>query len=381
MTSEVFEEGLDRDFLWASSLSAEPICRAFELLRFRIVAPLGKFDTFENKITEVAYRAIVCTVALLATITGILPLGIFLLGITSKILRGVGFALQKDNFTYIKGQGAEKNLDGSVKLVSWNVGGIGGGMHYDHCGTIPWRLRVDSIVQNILKEDADVIVLQEIYDTGLLEALVEKLNPHYPHFFTHLGANIMGSIGGGMVITKCPVHKFSNESFNNNHWTLNRTFTSLEISEVPGREPVARILGTHLTHNDNEKRMEQLTQMREHVVCSAPLPTILMGDLNLEKNKPEEGGILDTFLTHSFANKYPITATNALLEQWEEKWDPKKQGTPGEKIDYISQFRDGPQGCFSDAGLIEAFDDTFNTRTATSDHHGLKATLHYRKKA
>ncbi len=260
-----------------------------------------------------------------------------------------------------------------MKLATWNIGGIGGGMHYDHCGLIPWRLRLDLIVQKLLEEDSDVIVLQEIYDTGLLEALVEKLTPHYPHFFTHLGQNIMGSVGGGMVITRCPVHHFANESFTNNDWTLNRTFTTLEISEVPGGAPIARILGTHLIHDDNSKRMDQLAQIRAKTAQASPLPTLLMGDLNLEKEKPDEGGVLDSFLTHSYDGNQP-TATNELVWQWDlEKW-----GTPGETIDYISQFLDGPQGRFTDTHLIEAFDQTFNTRTALSDHNGISSTFDYR---
>jgi hypothetical protein len=33
----------------------------------------------------------------------------------------------------------------------------------------------------------DVLILQEVYDTALAEAIVERLNVDYAHFFAHLG--------------------------------------------------------------------------------------------------------------------------------------------------------------------------------------------------
>lgn len=374
-TREVFEEGYDRQFLKYSSMCAEPLCRVFEQLRFRLVAPLDptKFDNYESKVVEVAYRAFLVVAAVFATVTLVLPIGALFLGVTSKILRYIGFSLQKDDYTYIKGQAPERELNGQVKLATWNVGGIGGGMQYDHCGIIPWRLRLDSLVEKIVREDADVVVLQEIYDAGLLEALVEKLGPHYSHFFTHLGANLMGSVGGVMVLAKCPIHKFSNESFENNDWSLNRTFATIEVKERPDSQAAAaRVIGTHLIHDSNENRLQQLEQIRASIREQRAIPTVIMGDLNLKKGDPQQGGVLDTFLTHSYDGETP-TATNAL--EWQ--WYGEEKGVESSWIDYISRFTEFG-GQFSDTHLIEAFDSTYNTKTALSDHNGIVTSFEYR---
>lgn len=385
MAIELSEEGWDRTFLDLSSKAAEPIVWGYGLIRYRTVAPLDpkKFNHFENKIVEIAYRILIAVIALVA-IVPILFTAI-VLGTTSKVLRVIGFALQKNNYTHIRGQAPEKTLDGKAKILTWNVCGIGGGMHYDHGGVIDWRSRVDWIAEKILAEDPDVITLQEIYDTALAEALIKKLGPHYAHFFIHLGANVMGGVGGEMVISKCAVHRFTNTSFENNSWQLNRTFTTLDIKAKPDDAlPCARIIGTHLIHDDNAKRMVQVAQIVDRVARETlPLPTVLAGDLNLERDKPDEGGVLNRYLIHSYQGDEP-TCTGELVHQW----DPRSTEPLKETIDYISLFRrslpDGRQLPVIEEGvqmvdthLVKAFDETFNTKTAISDHHGLTTTLRW----
>ncbi len=382
------EEGWDRAFLDLSSKAAEPLCWAYGLLRYRMVAPLDpkKFNHCESKIAEIAFRCFIATATFAAPI--IAPIAIFFtavaLGVTSKILRGIGFAFQRNHYTHIQGTAPEKRLNGEAKILTWNICGIGGGMHYDHGGVIDWRSRVDGIVEKILKEDPDVLTLQEIYDTALAEALIKKLGPHYAHFFTHLGANVMGSVSGVMVISKCAVHRFTNTSFENNKWTLNRAFATLEIKAKPEDTlPCARIIGTHLIHDDNAKRMAQVAQIVNSVAKERfSLPTVLAGDFNLQRDKPDEGKILDPYLIHSYRGEEP-TCTGELLR----RWDPNAK-VSNEIIDYISLFRrhlpDGrtlpvvQEGVeMVDTHLVRAFDATFNTKTALTDHHGVATTLRW----
>lgn len=374
MVNEISEEGWDRAFLDYSSKCAEPICWAYGLLRYRLVTPLDpeKFDNCQSKIVEIAYRTLIAVVGCVSVVTLVLPITALVLGIASKVLRAVGFALQKNNYTHVRGSLPEKSLEnGEAKVMTWNVCGIGGGMNYDHGGVIDFRSRLDGIIDKIESEDPDVLVLQEIYDTALAEALIEKLGAKYAHFFTHLGANVMGSVGGVMVLSKCAVHRFTNTSFENNDWTLNRTIATLEIKARPeDRLACARIIGTHLIHDDNEKRMEQFTQILKTLEHADPLPTVLMGDLNLERDVPQEGGVLNAHLEHGYLGIEP-TRTNHMLKQWDDSLVD-----PGDFIDYISLFRNQPAGVqLVGTHLVKAFSDTFDTRTALSDHHGLAGIL------
>lgn len=373
------DEGWDRTFLDLSSKCAEPICWAYGLLRYRLIAPLdpNKFDNFQNKMIEVAYRAFIFLAVIATLAVFALPVAaiVLTLGIASRVLRAVGFAMQKDNFTHVRGDLAETTLpNGEAKVMTWNVCGPGGGLPYDHGGVTDWRIRLDGMIGKILTENSDVLILQEIYDTALAEALIEKLKNHYSHFFIHLGANTMGSVGGLMVLSKCAVHQFTNPSFANNSWTLNRTFANLEIKANPSDQTAcARIIGTHLIHDDNQKRIEQFDQIRRDLEMAEPLPTILMGDLNLERDIPEQGGILTPYLEHGYLANEP-TRTQQLLKQWDEGLID-----PGDFIDYISVFRGhGPNVQLIDTHLVKAYSDAFDTRTALSDHNGLAATFRFR---
>ncbi len=379
MATGIEEAGLDRTFLNVSSWLAEPLCQVYGLLRYRLVAPLDpqKFSNSDSKAAEIAKRALIL-VAAIASLS-FFPLPLLLtavgLGLGSKVFRAIGFALQKGGYTHIRGQAPEKRLEpGQAKIMTWNLCGIGGGMHFDHGGVNHWRSRIDSIVRKIKEEDPDVLLLQEIYDTAFVEALVEKLSPDYAHFFAHLGANVWGSVGGGMVICKCAVSRFTNTSFNNNDWTLNRTFAVLDIKTAPEeQQPAARIIGTHFIHNDNQKRLEQLAQVVNSVARETiAVPTVLAGDLNMERDRPDQGGQLSRYLIHAYQGDEP-TATNELVRQWEGK----AQAVPDETIDYISLFRDvAQQGVqMRDTHLVRAFDATYNTKKALSDHHGLATTL------
>ncbi len=373
MTVELSQDGWDRTFLDLSSKTVEPVVWLYGLLRYRMVAPLDptKFHHFENKITEVAFRIFVAMTAL----AGAIPIlfTITVLGTTSKVLRAIGFALQKNHYTHVRGKAPEKKLDGEVKILTWNICGVGGGMHYDHGGVIDWRSRIDEIVKKIIDEDPDVITLQEVYDAALAEAIIKKLESHYAHFFIHLGANIMGMGSGEMVISKCAVYRFTNTSFTNNSWFLNRTFTTLDIKANPeDLAPCARVVGTHLIHDDNAKRMVQVAQIVDSVAREAiPLPTVMTGDLNLERDKAGEGRVLNTYLIHGYQGPEP-TCTGRLVRQW----NPQSREALDETIDYISLFKAHKGNAqLGPAHLVRAFDQRYNTKTALSDHHGLAATL------
>jgi endonuclease/exonuclease/phosphatase family metal-dependent hydrolase len=367
------KDGWDRNFLNYSSICAEPICWAYGLLRYRLVMPLDpeKFDHCQSKISEIAYRVSIVLVACIFFSSLVLPFAAMILGTASKVLRSIGFALQKNNFTHVRGSAPEKILNqNEVKIMTWNICGIGGGMNYDHGGVIDYRLRLPGIVEKIRSEDPDVLVLQEVYDTALAEALIREL-PEYAHYFIHLGANVMGSVGGGMVLSKCAVQSFTNTSFDSNQWSLNRTASILKIKSRPeDQHASACLIGTHLIHDDNNRRKKQFDQILKEIKNEAQIPIVLMGDLNLERDNPDEGGMLAPYLDHGYLGKEP-TRTNHMLKQWN-----KSLSDPGDYIDYISLFKNHPPGVqLVNTHLVKAFSDDFDTKTALSDHHGLVAVL------
>ncbi len=389
--SEVCFEGWDRTCLDLSSKLTEPFCFAYEQLRYRLVAPLdpAKFDNCPTKVQEVGVRILIglgLVVSAFLCLAAPLPMLGFVavLAIARTILRAVGFGLQKEGFTHIRGEAPEKKIEISLlKVMTWNICALAGGMSLDHGGVVHWRSRLEQIVEIIQQEAPEVLVLQEIYDTALVEALVKQLKAEYAHFYVHLGPNVVGSIGGCMVLSRCAVHDFSHTSFENNDWTLNRGFATLEVKADPADDkPCARIVGTHLIHGseapDRRKRMEQMAQIVNHVAARTfKAPTVLMGDLNIEKGSWEEAQTLSHYLEHAYQGEEP-TCTNRLIAQWDGVV------RPDERIDYISLFKasaalpvvtDGV--VLKDCHLIPAFDASYNTKTALSDHSALAATLDF----
>ena len=383
MGSLRFCEGWDRSFLKVSSYMAEPSCMIYGLLRYRLVAPLDpkKFENCDKRTQEVAFRVLI----VLATVLAFpLVLGALALGAVSKIFRSIGFFLQKGGYTYVQGARAEKILDREdprAKVTTWNICAVAAKMSLDHGGVIDWRKRLDGIVQKIRDEDADVLVLQEVYDIGCAELLAQKLLSDYAHFFIHLGPNALGSNGGCFVATKCAVHHFSHTSFKNNSWVLNRGFADLEIKADPDdTRGCIRVVGTHLIHGDNnENRKEQIEQIVSYLEEKEdPMPTALVGDLNMERDA--EGEYLNTYVDHGDFEDFP-TCTGRLQIQW----DPKDLTVVlDERLDYISLFKTSigedrtlpvTEGELTDCHFIEAFSPLYDTKAALSDHRGLSAIV------
>jgi endonuclease/exonuclease/phosphatase family metal-dependent hydrolase len=321
--------GWDRTCLDLSSKMAEPLCQAYRYLYFRMASPLdpAKFENRNSVVSEIALRAILGTGSLLALFTfpsALIGSALFL-AVGSKLLRSAGYFFQKNDYTHIRGNAAEKILDPQapeVKMLSWNHFGIGGGMSLDHGGVVDWRYRLESLAAKIEKEDPDVLVLMEQYDAAFTEALFERLKESYAHFFTHLGPNLIGSESGVLILSKCAVHNFSYTAFENNHWTLNRGFASLEIKASPQDEkPFCRVIGTHLHHGDQPKdlarRMPQVAQIVDTLVTKPKMPTLIAGDLNIERDG-EEGKPLIPLLRHGYLGNEP-TCTNHLVAQWDHQ--------------------------------------------------------------
>jgi len=375
------DSGWDRTFFRLSSDLAEPLCLAFRYLRYRMVAPLDPklFENRDSLAQEIALRGLLGLGAFFTLLAAPVTLSsAALLGIGHKLLRQAGYFFQSNGYTHVRGSAPEKSFapGDSPIIYTGNHCGAGGGVPLEKGGVIDWRYRIDDIVAGIKEEDADVVVLQEYYDSAFAEALIAHLQDRYAHIFFHLGQNLIGSESGVMILSKIPVHKFSFSTFQNNNWTLSRGFAFVEFKRTPdAKEPFFRLLGTHLRHgeeaSDRTIRLGQVAQMTESIrQAQAKIPTLLAGDLNIERDG-EEGKVLSDF-RHGYQGVEP-TCTNHLVA----KWDQQARGTWGEMIDYISLYIDETSEKIelADCHLVPAFDDTYNTKKARSDHHSIVLTV------
>lgn len=276
----------------------------------------------------------------------------------------------KEGYTYLRSTAEEKELDPhhlNVTIGTWNLCGTHLSQIYG--GVTHWQYRLPGIIQTICKEDPDVLVLQEIYDAEVSNALIQCLQDRYAHLFSHLGPNPQGYEGGCMVFSKYPLFRFENRSFANNQPILNRGFAALEIkAKSKDTSPCLRIIGTHIMYgysaDDIQKRTEQVEQIREYIDSLDPCPTLIAADFNIEREDP-----ILSFLEHGYQGKEPTCMTTTLIKHW----DKTAEGPAAEWIDNISLVN-GSQGQIK-AHLVPAFDSTSpDATTALSDHHLLIGT-------
>ncbi len=394
MEESYFDE-LDRTFLNVGSKMSDIFSWSYGMLGYRLVAPMdpNKFDNATSKAQEVGIRALIvlgAAVSFCFAATHLLLLGI-VLGAGSKLFRNAGFYFQKEGFTHIRGKAPESTIEeGQAKVMTWNIRGHGGGLHYPE-GVIHWRSRVDRIADAIKNENPDVIVLQEVYDTALIEALVKRLEGEYAHFYTHLGVRKWGQESGCIVITKCAVHHFSHTDFSKTDSKVNRGFEMLEIKLHPeDKEPCARIIGTQLSPGKEGKeiRMKQVAQMVDTLAREKlAIPTFFVGSMNVDRDSQEEGAYFSNYLHHSYRGEGPTYSTQ-LANQWAPIYKDQE-----ESHDFISLFKREPiddprkfpvveKGIrLIDSHLVEAFDPNYNTKTALSDHHAVVTTFSGLKKS
>lgn len=390
---ETYFDDLDRTFLNVGSKLSDIFSWTYGM-GYRLIAPIDpkKFDNAASKAEEIGIRALIVLGAVLGVFfagTHFVLLGA-VLGAGSKLFRNAGFYFQQDGFTHIRGKAAEKALEqGQAKIMTWNIRGHGGGLHYAE-GVVHWTSRADRIISAIQKESPDVLVLQEVYDTALIETLVKRLEDQYAHFYTHLGVKKWGEESGCVVITKCAVHDFSHTDFSKTDEKVNRGFEMLEIKLHPeDKTPCARIIGTQLSPSKEARfvRMNQIGQMVDALARQKfAVPTFFVGSLNVDRDDEEEGSYLSNYVHHSYRGEEPTYSTQ-LANQWAPIYSDQEESSDfislvkREPIDDPRKFPVIEKGIrLIDSHLVEAFDLSYNTKTALSDHHAVVTTISGLKK-
>lgn len=375
--------GLDRKCFNLSASMMNVFSWTYGMLGGRLIAPIdpNKFDNASSRIVEVGIRAFILlgAVASIYFVGTPVLLGAVVLSVWGTVFRALGVALQRHRFTHIRGQAPEKELKGSLRIMEWNIRGHGGGHHYAEGGVIHWKERIDRIVETILKADPDVLILQEVYDASLIEALVERL-PQFAHFYTHLGSNLWGEESGILVVTKGPVHQFTHTDFANTDAKVKRGFSFLELKEnSKATTPCLRIFATQFSSGKTAHlRKAQMEQIIDKLAKEEKvLPTLFVGSLNIARDSLEEGAYLARYLYHSYLANEP-THSEALVSQWAPIYDGQEASN-----DFISFFKRQPLGDsrifpvkekgvrLVGSELVRGFDPDYSTKTARSDHHAI----------
>ncbi len=381
MIDESCFDDLDRKFFHLSSWMAGIFSETYGKLGYRLIGPIdpNKFDNASSKTKEIGTRMLI----VLGGATSFYFAGIYVLAAAvvlsagSKLCKKVGFALQKEGFTHLRGKALETSLaEGQATVLTWNVRGHGGGLHYAEGGVVHWKSRVDRIAEKIKEENPDILVLQEVYDPSLVEALFAKLGDTYAHFYAYAGES------GCMIISKCAVDRFQSADFEKSDSKVKRGFGILEIKATPSDlVPCVRIIGTQLSTGKDARsiRMAQMAQIADTLAKEKlPLPTIFVGSMGVDRDSKEGEEYLSNYLSPSYRDNQP-TQTRKLAEQWKAIYAGQE-----ESVDNISLFkREGSDGKIfpvlekgvrlDDSHIGGGFDKSYDTQKALSDHHYVSA--------
>ena len=274
--------------------------------------------------------------------------------------------MREGNFTYVHVAEVPDAVPLNPKIATWNIMGLAGQFSYSYGKAVHWKDRLEGIVRKILAEDADIVILQEIFDQVLYDALISKLGKKYPHIYTHLGGEVWGIRSGEMVLTKFKVADFSFTRFKNN-WKFHRGWAKFTV-EKEGR-PWCQIVATHLrsglSTSNQKKRREQFLEIVKDVQSGPQLPTLLIGDLNIDRDS-EEGQFLAQYLDHGYQGSEP-TWINLSKKPW-TKIDALI-------VDYISIFKKNRNNIqLGQCHMIQGFASD-EDRWPLSDHQGLSVIL------
>lgn len=196
------------------------------------------------------------------------------------------------------------------------------------------RERVLSIAEYLVKQNADVICLQEAFDVEHRVFLAEKLKTHgyYAAYGTHrmrkiLFLKVFDATGGLLIFSKFPIRSSHFTSFSRyQNSALGEFLAQKGFLETMLETPrgLLRVVNTHLHEEtpwfiDKSIRLRQLRQLFD-VMNGGDIPTILTGDLNQPAIANQEE-FAELFKSVGFAHPMSAAAptyrpTNRYVDNW-----------------------------------------------------------------
>lgn len=402
----------------AASYLTDPICNVDVdkiYLKGRVFSALfpenGTLSTYlGNRLRGVAIAAHLVVNLILSPFTA--PVGAF--------LRYVGSQLFSERFIYRITDVQAKSVSDSITIFNRNILGIpgensilhGGAPHMDSYYDIetkqglPYfgfesiasyftsscRSRLDDVVEQIQREDKDLVILQEGFDFGMTERLLEKLKGNYHCMISNVSPKTIGINSGMLILSKYAIDRESVEvvpygtkhinpqgeeiSLPNSEF-VEKVFLKFPLKNTIGAT-VCYIVATHLRHSSEvESPKEEEKQVRRAQVemihssmKKESIPWVLVGDLNAD---PDE--------LRSHFNEYQLSCRGDLssdVKTWggdafSAELEGIKPSNPV-RLDYILGF--GVSDLSTQYIQDEIpFEDTALKWGAISDHQGMTAEV------
>ncbi len=342
-------------FLSCASFLTTPGCLGSSMI-LRMISPtnqLGKYDFCTTKTREFALRALFAAFLLPMAISGLTA------GSQGLFVRLMGNIFQKNAYSYAQGNAPEKKFTNSATVLTWNICGMAGGLSRPFGGMLEWSKRIDGIAQKILKEDADVVCLQEVLDAELAEQLKEKFKEKYKHIYYHIGGSSYRMGSGLFVASKLPIGNFTFTPFaTGGSGQFKMHYKGFISGTFEGSK--LQFIATHTCAGSPQASADiRIKQIQQMIDFAQKKPTIFVGDFNVNRSSTEwEKSPLKNLKRDT--NFDSMTATDADKYKM---FDNDFSKAPEEKLDDILTNRDVD----IKANLVD--------REGLSDHHAVFATV------
>ena len=353
--------------------------------------------------------------------TGILP------ALGAIGLRAIAKKILTEDWTYLKGSAEEKtsfssetDQEGrafkSLTHLSWNICCVGAGYPISDGGVMPWSYRIEAIANKVKEQDVDVVCLYEVLDFHSALSLYSRLKDSYIHFYFNIGPRAVGVSSGIFVASRFSIenpefHLFSKEKLAGRSTFANKGCFGFDVCDTSKR---VSILASHFSHSEIPQKSASTTELEEKSLkeeedsrgyqlkeCinmllnrkrrlhhDLDIPTLLTGDLNDDI----EG--LSTSLNRIMTGE-TLKEQEEIKRYWEDLqkgngYDVEKFGPTWGGDGLRAQIKKEPisEAVNLDHSLIlnaqivtfpveTGYDAWKFTRTALSDHRGLKSTIHF----
>lgn len=277
------------DSFYLASYLTDPICKAHEY--FRRIYVVDALNPTATKIANWARKFFLMMAVVLFSILALFTTG------PGAALRGMASWCQNEPYLFHRGGAENKVLpqNREFSVFSWNICCVAGGYTITDGGVVPWEERIDEIVGQIVKQDADVNCLYETFDTKSAFYLTEKLKENgYGHFYYNIGPKAVGVSSGIMIASKYEIKDpefvlFPKDTLVGR--TKNAAKGVFGFDLVSEGKSFARVFSTHLQHSEEpafptieeiESRRKQMEIIVDKVNQIRDRSIVVTGDMNQE---------------------------------------------------------------------------------------------------
>jgi endonuclease/exonuclease/phosphatase family metal-dependent hydrolase len=218
--------------------------------------------------------------------------------------KAIGSYMLDASFIHARGAAPLQKLEKSQRvftLLTWNVCCIPG--HSPASGVFPASDRTRLIADKVIEQNADVVVLSEVFDNLTATAFSEKLASFgYAHFFSHMDKhkNLCGLPSGLFVASKFDVINPQFTPFKT-HNQIEKGVFAFDLMSEGSR--FAHICTAHLSDSDvpSSPREEEVSLRQQQMetilkeLPEEPICTVLAGDLNLDDTEMQNASWKNRF--------------------------------------------------------------------------------------